>query len=89
MDVLVIARIYAMDETIVTGWGRFNDDTYVRVEASADLYVYKKDGDKFLQKRLRERGLRDMGNYDKPVETIKWELSKIVNTMEGRPIIGS
>lgn len=90
MDVLVVARIYEMDETLVSGWGmRFDNDTYVRVAASADLFVYKKDGNKFLKKRVRESGLREMGNYDKPAETIKWQLSKLVNTMENKPIIGS
>lgn len=90
MDVLVVARIYEMDESLVSGWGfRFDHDTYVRVVASADLFVYKKDGNKLLKKRVRESGLRDMGNYDKPAETIKWQLSKLVNTMENKPIIGS
>lgn len=90
MDVLVVARIYEMDERLVSGWGfRFDHDTYVRVVADADLFVYKKDGNKLLKKRVRESGLRDMGNYDKPAETIKWQLSKLVNTMENKPIIGS
>lgn len=90
MDVLVVARIYEMDESLVSGWGfRFDHDTYVRVVASADLFVYKKDGNKLLKKRVRESGLREMGNYDKPAETIKWQLSKLVNTMENKPIIGS
>ena len=90
MDVLVVARIYEMDESLVSGWGfRFDNDTYVRVAASADLFVYKKDGNKFLKKRVRESGLREMGNYDKPAETIKWQLSKLLNTMENKPIIGS
>lgn len=89
-DVLVVARIYEMDETLVSGWGmRFDNDTYVHVAASADLFVYKKDGNKFLKKRVRESGLREMGNYDKPAETIKWQLSKLLNTMENKPIIGS
>lgn len=89
-DVLVVARIYEMDETLVSGWSmRFDHDTYVRVAASADLFVYKKDSNKLLKKRVRESGLRDMGNYDKPAETIKWQLSKLVNTMENKPIIGS
>lgn len=89
-DVLVVARIYEMDESLVSGLGfRFDNDTYVRVAASADLFVYKKDGNKLLKKRVRESGLRDMGNYDKPAETIKWQLSKLVNTMENKPIIGS
>lgn len=90
IDVLVVARIYEMDETLVSGWSmRFDYDTYVRVAASADLFVYKKDGNKFLKKRVRESGLREMGNYEKPAETIKWQLSKLVNTMENKPIIGS
>lgn len=90
MDVLVVAHIYEMDETLVSGWSmRFDNDTYVRVAASADLFVYKKDGNKFLKKRVRESGLREMGNYEKPAETIKWQLSKLVNTMENKPIIGS
>lgn len=89
-DVLVVARIYEMDETLVSGWSmRFDNDTYVRVVADADLFVYKKDGNKLLKKRVRESGLREMGNYEKPAETIKWQLSKLVNTMENKPIIGS
>lgn len=89
-DVLVVARIYEMDESLVSGWGfRFDHDTYVRVVADADLFVYKKDGNKLLKKRVRESGLREMGNYEKPAETIKWQLSKLVNTMENKPIIGS
>ena len=90
MDVLVVARVYEMDESLVSGWGfRFDHDTYVRVVADADLFVYKKDGNKLLKKRARESGLREMGNYEKPAETIKWQLSKLVNTMENKPIIGS
>lgn len=90
VDVVVVARVYAMDATMVSGWGfRFDNETYMRVEASADLCVYKKDGAKFLQKRVRERGLYELGNYEEPVETIKWQLSKLVNTMEERPIIGA
>lgn len=89
VDVLVVARIYEMDETMVSSMGlRHDRETYVRVVADADLLVYKKDGGKFLQKKLRERQLRELGNYDHPEETIKWALSKLVNTMEGRPIIG-
>lgn len=90
MDVLVVARIYEMNESLVSSWGfRFDHDTYVRVVADADLFVYKKDGNKLLKKRVRESGLREMGNYEKPAETIKWQLSKLVNTMENKPIIGS
>lgn len=90
MDVLVVARVYELDEYIVTSMSfREDNDTYVRTSACADLFVYKKDGDKFLKKKLRERELREIGNVEHPEETIKWELSKLVNTMEGRPIIGA
>ena len=90
VDVLVVARIYELDEYIVTSMiFREDNDTYVRTSACADLFVYKKDGNKFLKKKLRERELKEIGNVEHPEETIKWELSKIVNTMEGRPIIGA
>ena len=89
VDVLVVARVYELDEYIVTGFSFRDDDTYVKTSACADLFVYKKDGSKFLKKKLRERELKEMGNVDHPEETIKWELSKLVNTMEGRPIIGA
>lgn len=90
VDVLVVARIYELDEYIVTSMiFREDNDTYVRTSACADLFVYKKDGDKFLNKKLRERELKEIGTVEHPDETIKWELSKLVNTMEGRPIIGA
>ena len=90
VDVLVVARVYVLDEYIVPSLSlREDNDTYVKTSACADLFVYKKDGNKFLKKKLRERELREIGNVEHPEETIKWELSKIVNTMEGRPIIGS
>ena len=90
VDVLVVARVYELDEYIVSGFiMREDTDTYVQTSACADLFVYKKDGDKFLKKKMRERHMRDIGNVEHPEETIKWELSKIVNTMEGRPIIGA
>ena len=90
VDVLVVARIYELDEYIVTSMiFREDNDTYVRTSACADLFVYKKDGNKFLKKKLRERELKEIGTVEHPEETIKWELSKLVNTMEGRPIIGA
>lgn len=91
VDVLVVARIYAMDERVVHSWiGSWEDnDTYVAIEASADLFVYKKDGEKFLKKRLREREVKELGNSENPREIVKWALSDIVNDMEGRPRIGS
>ena len=72
VDVLVVARIYELDEYIVTSMiFREDNDTYVRTSACADLFVYKKDGDKFLKKKLRERELKEIGNVEHPEETIK------------------
>ena len=88
MDVLVIVKVYDMNDTIVSGFSSREDDgPFVLVELSADMYVYKKDGNKLLKKRFREREIKDMGNYDRPQETIKWALANLVNKMEGRPKI--
>ena len=88
VDVLVIVKVYDMNDTIISGFSSREDDgPFVLVELSADLYVYKKDGDKLLKKRLRERELKDMGNYERPQVTIKWDLANLVNKMEGRPKI--
>lgn len=85
VDVLVAVKVYDLNDYIVTsGW---DSETYVKVEACADLYVYKKDGNKFLKSKLRERDIKNLGNYEQPQITIKWALSKLVNTMEGRPVI--
>ena len=56
VDVLVVARVYELDEYIVPSLSlREDNDTYVKTSACADLFVYKKDGNKFLKKKLRER----------------------------------
>ncbi len=88
VDVLVVAKINEMDDRMLPGSGNFRDsNVYVEVLAVADLYIYKKDGDKFLHDKLRVRETKELGNYEKPRETIRWALSKLVNTMENRPII--
>lgn len=89
MDVLVVAKVYELSEVMVStgmGW-RHDPGLYTRVTCWADLYCYRVDKDKLLTKKLRERFLSE-GGYERPQDTIKWQLSKLVNTMEGRPIIG-
>lgn len=90
VDVLVLAQIYETSEVLVPALGGFRCDTeiYTRVTCFADLYCYRVDQNKLLKKRLRERFLSDNNAYEKPQDTVKWQLSKLVNTMEGRPIIG-
>lgn len=89
LDVLVVARVYEASETIVSGIGfrRWGNGPYTRVICWADLYCYRLDKNKLLKKRLREDFLADGPNYESPREKIKWQLSKLVNTMEDRPII--
>lgn len=84
VDVLVVARIYEMEQETVHGWiGRWEDnETYILTEASADFYVYKKDGDKFLKRNLREREVSEMGNAEEPSELVCKALKRIVNDME-------
>lgn len=89
VDVLVLAQIYQTSEEIVPRmFDRYGPSTVIRVTCFADLYCYRKDNNKLLKKILRDRFVTDNNAYDKPQETVKWQLSKLVNTMEGRPIIG-
>lgn len=90
VDVLVLAQIYETSEEIVPRmFDRFGGPSMlVRVTCFADLYCYRVDKNKLLKKRLRDRYLSDNNAYEKPQDTVKWQLSKLVNTMEGRPIIG-
>lgn len=90
MDVLVVAKIYETSEELVSTMGGFHrggPEILTRVTCWADLYCYRKDSNKLLTKKLRERFWAD-GGYEKPQDTVKWQMSKLVNTMEGRPIIG-
>ena len=78
-----------MYERIVQGmvWYRDENSTYVRTVLNADIYVYRKDGDRFSKKRIRENELQELGNQNSPEETMKWAISKQVNLMEKRPVI--
>ena len=88
LEGIVVAHIYEMDERrIIRSSFRDMDDDLVRVTAWADLMVYRKDGNRFLMKKLRESNVREIGDYDHPDYTIKWELSKVINTLEGKEII--
>ncbi len=90
MDVLVVAKIYAAFERQENPMGiRSQIGPMTRVVCMADLHCYRKDNNKLLTKYIRENFLDDTNSYDPPREMIKWQMSKLVNTMEGRPIIGA
>ena len=88
-EAVVLVVVHNMYEQIVQGFMWRNEDgsTYVRTVLNADIYVYRKDGDRFSKKRIRENELRELGNQTSPEETMKWAISKQVNLMENRPII--
>lgn len=88
---LVLVRVWSLDERLVHRyygyWRDFDNETYVELDVDVDLYVYKTKTDSLLKKRVRQHELRELGNYDVPVETVKWALSDLVNKMENRPLI--
>lgn len=88
-EAVVLVIVYDMYEQMVQGmfWRNEDSSTYVKTVLNADIYVYRKDGDKFSKKRIRENEIKELGNQTAPEETMKWAISKQVNLMENRPII--
>lgn len=88
-EAVVLVIVHDMYEQMVQGmfWRNEDSSTYVKTVLNADIYVYRKDGDKFSKKRIRENEIKELGNQTAPEETMKWAISKQVNLMENRPII--
>ena len=85
--VVVLMVVHAMNEYLVHGgyWHHLDGpETYVRTDAIADLYVYKKDGDVMLRRLVRESNLNDLGQQEHPAYTIKYALNKLLSKMEGK-----
>ncbi|WP_455653421.1 hypothetical protein [Phascolarctobacterium sp.] len=88
-EAVVLVIVHDMYEQMVQGmfWRNEDSSTYVKTVLNADIYVYRKVGDKFSKKRIRENEIKELGNQTAPEETMKWAISKQVNLMENRPII--
>lgn len=86
-DIVVLVRVYDLEEQMDHRMCSSENGPLVKVSAEADLLVYRRDKDKILVDEVRESGIYDLGNYEKPAETIKWRLCDLVNTMEGRELI--
>lgn len=88
-QVVALMIIHQMDQQMVQGMWHWHDgpDTYIRTYTSADLYVYKKEGDKLLKKVIRDVSTREIGIDEKPERIIKYAMMKLVNKMENRPDI--
>ena len=84
---LVVMVVHRMDSYIVRSFGPFDDETYIRTHAFADMYAYNSDGNKCIRRFLREDNLKPLGLEENPSDTIKWTLGNLLNKMEGKPQI--
>ena len=85
--VVVILSVNRMEERLVHSWGFYwHDvgDVLQQVIVSADIYIYKEENDKMLMKKLRYFETEDIPVSTPASDVIKYELRKLVNTMEGR-----
>lgn len=62
-------------------------ETYLRVITSADLYMYKRDGDKFKKKKLRKVETTDISLAVSPYKEIQYAMSDLARSFEGLPLI--
>ena len=84
---LIVMVVHRMDSYLVRSFGPFDDETYVRTYAFADMYAYNSDGNKFIRRFLREADMKPLGLEENPSDTIKWTLGNLLNKMEGKPQI--
>ena len=84
---LIVMVVHRMDSYLVRSFGPFDDETYVRTHAFADMYAYNSDGNKFIRRFLREVDMKPLGLEENPSDTIKWTLGNLLNKMEGKPQI--
>ena len=85
--VVVILGVNRMEERLVHSWGFYwhdEGDILQQVIVSADIYIYKEENDKMLKKKLRYFETEDIPISTPASDVIKYELRKLVNTMEGR-----
>lgn len=87
VDVLVLVRVYDLEEVMETWHSSVENGPMVRVVAEADLICYRRDTGKLLVDKVYERELKELGTHTPPGEIIKWRLCDLVNTMEGRELI--
>ena len=92
LEALVLVIVDELDENMVQrglfSFG-FEDASDYLIESTidADIFLYRRDGARLLHKRVFEHELEPQGNQLDVVDTMKWAICKLINTMEGRPII--
>ena len=85
--VVVILGVNRMEERLVHSWGFYwhdEGDVLQQVIVSADIYIYKEENDKMLKKKLRYFETEDIPISTPASDVIKYEIRKLVNTMEKR-----
>ena len=85
--VVVILSVNRMEERLVHSWGFYwhdEGDVLQQVIVSADIYIYKEENDKMLKKKLRYFETEDIPISTPASDVIKYEIRKLVNTMEKR-----
>lgn len=89
VDVLVVMPVYGCDYHVIHTFSAWDGgETKYFTDARCQIFIYKKDGNKFSKKNINETGIKEISDEYDPVDIIKWALSKQVNIMEGRPVIG-
>lgn len=91
VKVVTLMVIKEMKEMPLRNFGIINpwqdDDDLTRVFTAADLYVYKLDENKMVMKILRSVVTENTALITPAKTVIKYEMRKLVNTMENRPQI--
>ncbi len=85
--VVVILSVNRMEERLVHSWGFYwhdEGDVLQQVIVSADIYIYKEENDKMLKEKLRYFETEDIPISTPASDVIKYEIRKLVNTMEER-----
>ncbi len=89
-DVVAVTVVNAMQEYYVQPFFLDWDDgpeTYIQAVTSANLYLYKKDGDKFRKKSVRKVETQDIALTVHPYVEIQHALSDFARSFEGLPLI--
>lgn len=85
VDILVVRNMEEsyVEPMFLAPWDD-GPDTYLRVITGADMYMYKKDTGKFLQKKLRKIETKDVALSVHPQTEIQYALSNLAMKMEGK-----
>lgn len=80
-QMVALMIIHDMSERLIHSWGPWDDeDMYVRVYTSADLYMYKQDGQQMKKSNVRDISTYDMGNQTHSYEVIGKAMNRLAKS---------